>query len=176
MARITFVISVVVLWLGTGCAIVKTPTVQVGVIEPIGSHDEPSSKSGQSAMEQAPYAEALLRVIHQQDEVREELEDRDWEDLVDEVGDWARYVRELSGYAPASHDPDRFRWYCDQLLESIDLVRRAARAQAFAQCQRSIDACDPLLNRFIKAFPITASAASIPAHKEPEPIRPERVP
>jgi hypothetical protein len=148
---------------GTGCVLVETPSVRVGVV---GS---PESRHDESAPPEAPYAKALKAVVRQQDEVAEQLRDRDWGDLEDEAEEWVERVRELSGYAAMSHDPPRFRRDCDKLLAATEAVRRAARSRDPQACRRAIDACDPILDQFVRDFPATGSPKPQPTPSPPPP-------
>ena len=146
---------------GTGCVLVETPSVRVGVV---GS---PEPRADAPASPTAPYARALQSVVRQQDEVAEQLRDRDWEDLMDEADDWVERVRELSGYAETSHNPARFRRQCDKLLAATEAVRRAARSRDPQACRRAIDACDPLLDQLVRDFPLTGSPRPQPTAAAP---------
>ena len=148
----------------TGCVMVETPDVRVGVI---GS---PHPRSDEPPQPTASYGAALHRVIRQQDRVTRELNKRDWDELIDEAGDWVEYVRVLNGYASSSHDPERFRRHCDRLLRATQAVRSAAQDRDANRCRRAIDACDPILDQFTRAFPLAGppprDAADKPAHPQ----------
>ena len=151
MSRIIFIGMMVAVAACVGCVMVKTPDVEVEVKSPI----PPIGNSAQPTDPRTPYADALERVLRQQDTVTKELHRRDWGELVDEAGDWVEYVRVLAGYAGTSHDPNRFRQYCDELLTATQEVRRAAAAHDAARCQQAIAACDPALDKLSTTFPMT---------------------
>jgi hypothetical protein len=152
MSRLILVLMLVVGPL-TGCALYKSDDVEVGVIEPIGGERSKADADAElPPLRYTPYAYALQRVIAQQEEVDRELQQRDWEDVIDEAGDWVEQVRTLRGFADTSENPARFRELSDQLLRAVILVRKVARVKAAGQCQRALDACDPLLNQFSREF------------------------
>ena len=136
----------------SGCVSVKTPDVDVLV----NQFDFPSQSSGpEENVNYTPYAAALNRVTRQEGKVVKALNERDWEEVVDEAGDWLRDARELSGHANTSHDPTRFRGYCDALLREMQVLRQAALRRDAGSCERAIQACEPVLDRFIRTFPLT---------------------
>jgi hypothetical protein len=158
MSRVIFIGVVVAVAACVGCLHVKTESVDVEFKSPV----PPINTGGSSATDpRTPYADALERVLQQQDKVTKELHRRDWGELVDEAGDWVEYVRVLAGYAGTSHDPARFRQYCDELLVATQEVRRAAAAHDAARCQQAIAACDPVLDRLSTTFPTTRSARGV---------------
>jgi len=160
MSRPTILVICGVLVILSGCVSVDTPDVRVGVLAPL------PRRSGDSPQPTTRYADALKRVIRQQDKVTKELDKGDWEELQDEAGDWVEYVRTLSGYADTSHDPEQFRSYCDQLLTATQSLRRSARTRDRVRCQRAINACDPILDQFARTFPLTSPPPNTPARKE----------
>lgn len=132
-----------------GCVMVETPDVRVGVV---GS---PPAREPAPAEPTPPHAEMLGKVIRQQDEVAKELAATNWDEVVDEAGDWVEYARALSGYAGSSPDPPRFRALCDEMLHATQAVRRAATDRDARRCARAIDACDPILDELARRFPMT---------------------
>jgi hypothetical protein len=99
-------------------------------------------------------------VLRQQYKVIEALEQRDWEDVSDETGDWTEYVRVMSGYADTTHDRKLFREYCDQLLIQFKHIRSAAIVRDARRCSEAIRACDPILDNLSREFPVTVAAAA----------------
>jgi hypothetical protein len=127
-----------------------------------------------------PYGAALQKVIRQQDKVLKELRRGKWSQVTDEAGDWTEYVRVLSGYAGSTHDPAKFRYYCDQLLVQVQAVRDAGVREDSMRCEAAIRACDPFLNGLSREFPIAAVAppprSPVPASSAPPGTRQQRVP
>ena len=104
----------------SGCVMVNPSNVSV---TGFGSQ---SSSSKAPATPRTAYADALEKVIGQQEKVAHELGKRDWEELDEEANDWVEYTRTLLGYADTSHDPQLFRQYGDELLAATREVQRAA--------------------------------------------------
>jgi hypothetical protein len=145
-----------VLIASTGCVLVDTPDVRVGVLS------SPFPRAVEPADPTPTYAQALHRVIRQQEEVASQLAQHDWAELEDEASDWITDIRMLNGYAGAAHDPDQFRAYCDKLLLEAQTLRSAARRHDEAGCRQAIDACDPLLDEMSRTFPLAAADAPAP--------------
>ena len=145
-----------VLATAVGCLSIRTPDVQVELLSPLPPRAE---RPPEPTEPRTPYADTLERVVSQQNKVSHELDKGDWGDLIEEADDWVKQVRTLSGYAEGSYDPPGFRKQCDVLLRAIKDVRRAARQRDSARCQKALDACDPLLDRFCRTFPLTVPDA-----------------
>ena len=103
------------------------------------------------------YGPELEAVIKQQDKVFREIRKQHWSRVVDEAVTWTEQTRVLSGYAGASHDPARFQMYCEQLLAQVQAVRDSAVREDSVHCEQAFRACDPILNRFSRDFPIARS-------------------
>lgn len=155
MIRCALAMAGMTLLLSTGCLIVNPSDVSVTAspVPLVVASPEPSEP-------QMPYGPALSRVIRQQDKVTGALVESDWEDLIDEAGDWTRYVRQLSGYADTTHERALFRKHCDRLLAQINQVRDAAIRRDTARCQAAIRDCNPILDELSREFPVTRSAAA----------------
>src|SRR5690606_18905068 len=105
---------------GSGCVMVNPGDVQMGSPSPMAVFKPKPSDPV------TPYGPALERVLNQQHKVLKEIRRGDWVEVEDEASDWVEQVRVLNGYAGTSHDPQRFRAYCEQLLVQIQAIRRAA--------------------------------------------------
>lgn len=146
----------------TGCVMVNPSNVHMGAVMASPSPSEPGSAS--SSMRETAYASSLKRVIHQEEKVVKRLQERDWEDLLDECSTWMEDARKLTGYANTSHDPTRFRQYGNELMVEIEGARLAAQSHDAGQCQAAVRRCDPILNKFSRDFPLAvAPAQPIPA-------------
>jgi hypothetical protein len=171
MMRHPYLLVLGILGLATGCVSVKTPDVSVDVSDPVSAwHKNSSSSSKTEAAPRTrytPYAKTLDRVIRQQTRVNGKYAKRDWKDLDEEADKWVADVRTLSGYANASHNPDRYRTYSAQLLEAVQEVKRASRDRDADKCGKALDQADKLLDQFTKYFPqtepIESKAAEQPA-------------
>lgn len=137
-----------------GCVMINPSDVNLGAVMASPSPSDPGSAS--SSTRETPYASALKRVIHQEEKVVKQLQERDWEDLLEACSSWMADTRKLVGYADTSQDPQRFRQYGNELLVAIEGVRTAAQAHDAASCQAAIRRCDPLLDRFVRDFPLSA--------------------
>ena len=111
------------LGMGTGCLNVRAPDVQV--YAPSGGERPEASPTERYTA----YGRELDKVLAQQSKVESELKKPDWEELSEELGDWAKHVRRLNGRAGSSKNPARMREYCGALLREIDAMRKAARAR-----------------------------------------------
>lgn len=161
-----------VLALEAGCVTVNPSDVNVGVVH---SPAPPGGPRGDLTTGELPYAHPFRKVLRQQEEVRQELAGRDWEELTEEAGDWVRYTRELTTHADASHDPAVFRRLCGQLLTAAESLRRAAAYHDARGCAEAIDAADPVLDEFSRTFPLSRPAAMPPPAPVPaSPPAPDR--
>jgi hypothetical protein len=156
MIRCALAMMGVVLLASSGCLIVNPSEVSLTASPAplIVTTPEPSEP-------QTAYGPALTRVIRQQDKVVAALNECDWEDVIDEAGDWTEYVRVLSGYADTTHDRALFRECCDQLLSQIKQIRDSAIRRDFVRCQAAIRSSDPILDKLGREFPVTRAAAAI---------------
>jgi hypothetical protein len=145
---------------GAGCfnADVRVPDVQVNT----------SDYGGRSSNERRmPYARELEKVLDQQKAVDKKLKKRDWADLNDELVDWIKYARKLTGKADTSKNPARMRDYCSQLIKEIEAMQKAGRAHDATGAQAAFSRTDPWLNRLSSEFPL---AEPIPeAQRTPPP-------
>ena len=141
-----------------GCVVVNPSNVNVSGF---------SSGRGDSGPPATPYAAALRDVTRQQEAVRTEINDRDWIEAGEEIDDWVQYTRKLIGYAETSRDPARFRAYGNELLAAIERLRQAVQRQEPRGSLEALRACDPILNRFSRDFPLTASAGPPPPDRKP---------
>ncbi|HOB72961.1 MAG TPA: hypothetical protein PKG54_00410 [Phycisphaerae bacterium] len=160
-----------ILFAGSGCVMVNPGNVRVGGPAPI----EVGSPKPSEPM--TAYGPTLQKVIAQQDKVLKALRKGKWSKVADEASEWTEYVRTLNGYAGTSHDPEQFHSYCEQLLVHTQAARDAAVREDAVRCEQAIRACDPILNRFSRDFPISAVAP--PVTKPPKPTAsktPPRVP
>ncbi len=153
----------------TGCVVVNPSNVRVSGF---------NSSRADSGPPAAPYASALQNVIEQQSAVRAELDARDWVEVNEEIDDWVTETRKLMGYADTAHDPKRFRAYCNELLAAFEPLRQAAARQDPVAARERLEACNPILNRFSRDFPLTATTPppSHPTSDAPENRQPSRVP
>lgn len=148
-----------------GCVMVNPSNVHMGGVMASPSPSEPGSAS--SSLRDTAYASPLKRVIHQEEKVVKQLQERDWEDLLKESSTWMEDTRKLIGYAGTSQDPPRFRQYGNELLVAIEGVRTAAQAHDANGCQQAILRCDPILNQFSRDFPLSVVVARpIPARSD----------
>lgn len=131
----------------SGCVVVNPSNVSVGGF---------STRRGDPGPPETPYASALRDVIEQQAAVRTEINDRDWVEAGEEIDDWAQLVRKLVGYADTSRDPIRFRAYGNELLGAIERLRLAVGRQDAQAAVNALNACDPILNKFSRDFPLVA--------------------
>ena len=155
MVRYALTMTSILLLAITGCLIVNPAEVS------LTASPMPLIVTSPKASEpQTPYGPALTRVIRQQEKLIEAVDDLDWSDVIDEAGDWTRYVRVLSGYADTTHDRALFRECCDQLLLGIRQVRDAGIRRDSIRCQAAIRGCDPVLDKLGREFPVTRSAAA----------------
>jgi hypothetical protein len=152
-----------------GCVTVNPSNVSVSGINVGRSNPGPP---------ETPYASALRDVIEQQGAVRAEIDAGDWDDAADEISDWIQYTRTLQGYADTSHDPVRFRAYGQELLTAIDRVQQAAARRDARAAQTALRACDPILDKFARDFPLTApnGQRSTPPPQPQKQQTPARVP
>jgi len=140
-----------------GCVVVNPSNVSVSGF---------NSARGDSPPE-APYASSLQKVIRQQQKVAAAVAERDWNEVTDKTTDWMQYARTLLGYANTSHDPARFRAYCNDLLKAIEAIHGAAARQDARSCQQALRSCDPILDRFSADFPLVMPAGQ-PAAPPPQ--------
>jgi hypothetical protein len=155
---------VLVATLCPGCVSVDTPDakVQVGITSVNVPHSPPDPDA-------APYAHSLKKVSERQGKVARQISKRDWEDVVKRSSEWIDDIRELSAYAPSTHDPRRFQACCDQLLASVQTLRQSAMRQDAPRIQQSFDACDPPLTALIRNFPMTRTGQAAVASPCPAP-------
>lgn len=131
----------------SGCVVVNPSNVSVSGFNTRRSDPGPPA---------TPYASALRDVIKQQTAVRTEINDRDWVEAGEEIDDWAQLARKLVGYADTSRDPARFRAYGNELLGAIERLRLAVGRQDAQTATNALNACDPILNKFSRDFPLVA--------------------
>src|SRR5690606_38581453 len=98
---------------GSGCVMVNPGDVQMGSPSPMAAFKPKQSDPV------TPYGPSLERVLNHQHKVLKEIRKGDWVKVEDEASEWVEKVRVLNGYAGTSHDPQRFRTYCEQLLVQI---------------------------------------------------------
>lgn len=169
--RYVYFLVLGILGLTTGCVSVHTPDVSVDVSDPVTAWHRNNSSSDSGKPERAgrvkytPYAKTLDRVIRQQTRVNAKYSKRDWKDLEEEADDWVADVRTLSGYATASHNPDKYRAYSGQLLEAVEGVKRTARDRDADKCRVALDHADKMLDQFTKSFPQTEPIDAPPAEQ-----------
>lgn len=170
MKLVTWFILAILTLTGAGCVLVDTPSVRVGAIgAPAGQSLEPQNPS-------PPYASTLKKTIDQQAKVLKELNERKWDSLLDESGDWLEHIRKLSGYAGSSSDPNAFQDYCGRLTREVQALRKAALVRDVEGCKKSILACDPILDEFCRKFPLTGTPPP-PAEPSANPVvRANRIP
>src|SRR5690606_36030716 len=80
--------------LGSGCVIVNPGRVEVSASPKplvVGAREEPPPATA--------YGPALERVRKQQANIIDELQQRDWSDVLEEASKWTEQVRTLTGYA-----------------------------------------------------------------------------
>jgi hypothetical protein len=145
-----------------GCVVVNPSNVSVSGFNSARSDSPPAT----------PYASSLQKVIRQQQKVGAALAERDWNEVTDKTNDWMKYTRTLLGYANTSHDPARFRAYCNDLLKAIEAIHMAAARQDARTCQQALRSCDPILDRFSTDFPLVMPAgkpAAPPPQRQPPP-------
>ncbi|HSW47206.1 MAG TPA: hypothetical protein VLM89_16705 [Phycisphaerae bacterium] len=158
-------VAILLLWL-TGCLAVNPSNVNVNV----GGFGSPR----RDTPPRTPYASALRDAIEQQGAVRVQLNDGDWADAADEVNDWLQYTRTLLGHAETSHDPAKFRAYGNELLAAIERLRQAIARHDMRASQDALRACDPILDKLSRDFPLTAPSpcpAASPSNNQAPPPR-----
>jgi hypothetical protein len=148
-----------------GCVVVNPSNVSVSGFNSARGDSPPA----------APYASSLQKVIREQQKVAAAVSESDWEKVADKTNDWMQYTRTLLGYANTSHDPVRFRAYCNDLLKAIEAIHAAAARQDARSCQQALRSCDPILDRFSADFPLVMPAGQPPASPPAKPSG-ERVP
>ncbi len=132
----------------TGCVVVNPSNVRVS------GFNSDRADSGPPA---TPYASTLQSVIEQQSAVRTELDARDWVEAGEEIDDWVTDTRKLMGYADTTHDPRLFRAYCNELLAAFEPLHRAVARQDPVAARERLEACNPILNKLSRDFPLTAT-------------------
>jgi hypothetical protein len=151
-----------------GCVVVNPSNVSVS------GFNSGRSDAGPPA---TPYASALRDVIDQQAAVRTEINDRDWVEANEEIDDWVQDTRKLIGYADTSRDPARFRAYGNELLAGIERLRTAVNRQDGRAAMDALNACDPILDKYSRDFPLVASSTPKPATtNQPQPNRSSKAP
>ncbi len=150
-----------------GCVIVNPGELQVSASPSPRVVSSPGHGEARTA-----YGPALERVLRQEQKVIDELQQRDWNDVLEETSEWTEQVRSLSGYASTTHDPARFRAHCDRLLAQIQGIRDAALRQDPVACHGAIHSCDPVLDRLSREFPsrqVPVASVPPPASASPAP-------
>ncbi len=144
-----------------GCVVVNPSNVSVSAFDSGPSNAPPAT----------PYASALQTVTKQQSAVRAEVDAQDWAEANDEIDDWVTDTRKLMGYADTSHDPGRFRAYGNELLTAIERLRQAVARHDARASRTALSACDPVLNKFSRDFPLTEPAGQPPPASSHPPAR-----
>ncbi len=144
-----------------GCLIISTHTPKVQVDRDDWDAEPTAAPRIQSAepIRYTPYAQSLDRVLRQQVVVEDELQRRDWKELADELGDWQRYLRRLTGLSETSHDPVLLRDLSNQLQTLIEQMQTAQRKRDAVAIEHLLDDASPLLRRLSNEFPLTEPAS-----------------
>ena len=150
MKRYGIIFGSVAVLLLPGCVIVNPGDVEFAA-SPV-SVQVPSPIASDPMDRYADYRERNLR---QPAKVREALDERDWEDVIDEAADWTRYCRVLLGYSDQTHDPVKFRNVTYDLLRETESLRQAAVLRDVTGCERALSNADGLLDRMSRDFPIS---------------------
>jgi hypothetical protein len=148
-----------------GCVIINPGDVQVATSPSPAVVATPRPSAARTA-----YGPTLERVLRQQGKVIDELQQRDWKDVLDEASDWTEQIRVLSGYAHATHDPVRFQAYCDRLLAQTQAIREAALRRDPVRCHGAIHGCDAVLDQLSREFPTHVGPTASPAPPYPPPV------
>ena len=138
-----------------GCVVVNPSNVSVGGFT--------AYSNGDSGPPATPYASALQKVIRQQEPVAKQVNKAKWDNAAEDINDWAQYTRKLLGYADTSRDPARFRAYGNELLAAIERLRLAVNRHDSRAAHDALNACNPILDKFSRDFPMVASPNPPPA-------------
>lgn len=167
MFRFICIVLACTMLASTACVIVHPQQVHVAASPAPVYVDAPEPYDPHAA-----YHYHMKSVLSQQAKVAKQLEEGEWDDVLDEANDWTKYTRTLNTYANTSNDPKRFRQCCAQLLVEIERLRSAAVRRDTGACERTLRTCDPLLNQLSRYAPVTAKPAPVGApHNSPQPTR-----
>jgi hypothetical protein len=144
MQRLTLALGILLLP-ASGCLDIKVdPDVDLGG----------SDRAASANTQYTSYGRQLEDVLEQQSTVAEEFGKRDYEELLEELGDWRTAVRNLSSVAHTSENPEKMRRYTDRLLSLIGEMQSSARSRAPQGVQAALDAADPILDKLSRDFRI----------------------
>jgi len=137
-----------VLYLATGCVNVRVPDVYI----------DASAPTSGPARRYTPYGRELDKVVRRQAAVSRKLQERNWEDLNEELSEWTADIRKLAGRADTSKNPARMREYTSGLLAEVKSAQQAAAARNAQAAARAVDRTDVWLDRLSQEFPVTEPA------------------
>lgn len=149
------------LLVSSGCVIVNPSDVHMAASPSPIVIGHPRPSEGLTS-----YSGAVQRTVRQQAKVVKELQDRDWNDLVDETGDWMEDIHMLSTYAEQTNSPDRFRACCDALLTHAQALRSSAMRADANGCEQAIRRSDPYITALSRDFREAAASDAAPVKRD----------